>query len=336
MRYPIKSFSLSRQIKSAALSIGLITAMAATSIADPSDRSRFAAAAGTGHTVQATGRTAKNGRISVAAAPPRVGQVAGNGPAGTGWRNSRLQSRRSTGRDAGERTATGVFGSVAIPFSRIGTRSSWLRVHAAPSIAASIGCRKDEACARRAAQLAAAARSAEKASFIGKLRAVNDAVNSHIAYQADYISHNAVDYWSTPAETIARGAGDCEDFANMKLRMLNELGVPARSMSLVVVKDVRRNLFHAVLAITTNKGNFILDNVDNRILTDRDLPQYLPLYSFSEDRSWIHGFSRGAKNIARLDVSEFDRINPGEGFSEQPRTKQLMSGATTSALRSAL
>ncbi len=57
------------------------------------------------------------------------------------------------------------------------------------------------------------------------LAAVNDFWNRSITYKAE----QGKDVWQTPAETIALGTGDCEDYAIGKyftLRALGFLGIP--------------------------------------------------------------------------------------------------------------
>jgi predicted transglutaminase-like cysteine proteinase len=62
--------------------------------------------------------------------------------------------------------------------------------------------------------------------------AINDWVHANIVYSADPQITNPHgngqwDYWQTPAETLERGEGDCEDFANLALSlMLAEEEVP--------------------------------------------------------------------------------------------------------------
>ena len=89
-------------------------------------------------------------------------------------------------------------------------------------------------------------------------------------------------------------------------------GVPAQSMSLVVLQDSSRGVFHAVLSIATQSGTFILDNLSNDVLRDGALKSYIPLYSFSTDRAWIHGAKAGSEQIATASGG-FSAIAPGEG-----------------------
>ncbi|TCD11317.1 transglutaminase-like cysteine peptidase [Oricola cellulosilytica] len=188
---------------------------------------------------------------------------------------------------------SGFFGTVAIPFSGIASEASWLKVRNA-GISAS-PCKGDPVCEARNGLSKATLRLAENGAFYEKLTAVNRYVNDAIRYESDHSIRGVEDYWASPAETMTLGRGDCEDFAILKYAMLRELGVPGRSLSLVILRDTARNLYHAVLAVSTNKGNFILDNVRDAVLPDVRIRNYQPLYSFSDGRSWIHGVQSDQK-----------------------------------------
>jgi hypothetical protein len=95
--------------------------------------------------------------------------------------------------------------------------------------------------------------------------------------------------------------------------VLAKAGVPAKSMSLVVLRDERRNVYHAVLAIRTSHGSYILDNLHSAIRRDVELPDYMPLYSVSAGRGYIYG-RRGGKSLLSASASGFDAIAPGEGL----------------------
>ena len=104
----------------------------------------------------------------------------------------------------------------------------------------------------------------------------------------------------------------------MKMALLRSIGVPARSMSMVILKDRERDLYHAVLSVSTNKGHFILDNMSDSVVLDTQLAHYQPLFSFSENRSWIHGVRAAGKGteVAALGVSQ-GSIVPGAGVAGQ-------------------
>ncbi|PWK76752.1 transglutaminase-like cysteine peptidase [Aminobacter sp. AP02] len=201
----------------------------------------------------------------------------------------------------------GVFGSVAIPMRNFPVAGRWAKVYSQIS-----DCADADACGKNGAILSGLAVSSRDGKFLDKLVSVNRAVNTMIAYRKDEVVYGNLDYWAKPAEILSRGAGDCEDFAILKMAALIEAGVPAQSMSLVVLQDRSRGVFHAVLSVATQSGTFILDNLSNGVLRDGDLKSYIPLYSFSTDRAWIHGAKSGSEQIATASGG-FSAIAPGEG-----------------------
>ena len=186
----------------------------------------------------------------------------------------------------------GVFGSVLIPFRNISSRAKWERVLTTFEENNGSSCREAAGCSTDQTVFGAMVDDSKDLGFLDKLIRVNNMVNAMITYRTDSETRGVLDHWATPEETISSGYGDCEDYATLKLRLLLELGVPSNSMSIVVLKDLNRNLFHAVLAVSTSGGRFILDNVQAEVLEDIKLTQYQPLFSFSDDRSWIHGMPR--------------------------------------------
>ncbi len=91
------------------------------------------------------------------------------------------------------------------------------------------------------------------------LRSVNDQVNGVMRATPDTEIYGVADYWNDPA--LARGVrGDCEDFALEKRRALIEHGVPPASLSIAIVRT-RQGEEHAVLVVTTDAGDYVLDNL---------------------------------------------------------------------------
>ncbi|WP_443749070.1 transglutaminase-like cysteine peptidase [Asticcacaulis solisilvae] len=91
------------------------------------------------------------------------------------------------------------------------------------------------------------------------MRAVNDQVNGIMRPATDMQNYGIADYWNVPA--LVRGVrGDCEDFALEKRRLLIEHGVPAGALSIAIVRT-RLDEEHAVLVVTTDAGDYVLDNL---------------------------------------------------------------------------
>jgi predicted transglutaminase-like cysteine proteinase len=204
--------------------------------------------------------------------------------------------------------SAGVFGSVAIPIRNFPVSARWARVN-----------REIEECALAMScdsandLLERIAAAIEGKPLAEKLGIVNAMVNTSIRYRSDASVYRKRDYWAGPRETLSRGSGDCEDFAILKMTALRRAGLPASRVSLVVLRDNDRGVFHAVVAVSGNSGRFILDNNNSRVAMDAGLPWYQPLYSLSGARAWIHG-TRVAKGPALAQGNDLSLIAPGEGL----------------------
>lgn len=121
---------------------------------------------------------------------------------------------------------------------------------------------------------------------VAQLRAVNRFVNRWHA-KADLDNYERADYWASPL-TFLKHSGDCEDFAIMKYVSLRQLGFDAEQLRLVVVRDVLRDVAHAVLAVHVDQEVFILDNLFQAVLPQQMVSQYLPYYSVNEIARFSH------------------------------------------------
>lgn len=205
----------------------------------------------------------------------------------------------------------GVFRSVAIPMKNFPVSARWAPIYRAISSCAG------NACGQRNKAFTKIVETARRHGFLDKLDRVNRGVNALIAYKRDKTLYGRLDHWAKPAEILRQGAGDCEDFAILKMAALLDAGVPAQSMSLVVLQDSQKGVFHAVLSVATGSGTFILDNVRDNVVKDTSLSSYVPLYSFSTDRAWIHGSKSGGTQVAET-KGGFASVAPGEGVRAAP------------------
>ena len=89
---------------------------------------------------------------------------------------------------------------------------------------------------------------------------VNNEVNARISPRTDFEMWGTEELWSYPDIV-----GDCEDYALEKRRNLMKLGVPAGSLLMTVVRQPNGD-GHAVLTLRTNRGDFVLDNLEPRVL----------------------------------------------------------------------
>ena len=125
---------------------------------------------------------------------------------------------------------------------------------------------------------------------------VNLWVNQTIKPETDMDHWGVVERWSYPSD----GYGDCEDYVLLKRRMLMRAGWPREALLITVVRD-KNDEGHAVLTVKTNRGEFVLDNQTNRVLSwNRTGYQFIKRQSQSDPNKWV---SLGAPQLAPPAVS---------------------------------
>ena len=90
---------------------------------------------------------------------------------------------------------------------------------------------------------------------------VNNWVNETIKPLSDLEHWGVVERWSYPDD----GYGDCEDYVLLKRRMLIKAGWPREALLVTVVRD-KNDDAHAVLTVSTDKGDYVLDNQTDNVL----------------------------------------------------------------------
>lgn len=121
-------------------------------------------------------------------------------------------------------------------------------------------------CARHPGECAVNVREPARIALTPSVRAmldsVNHRVNARIRPITDMAHWGVVDRWDFPDD----GTGDCEDFQLLKRRMLVARGLPRRALRMtVVIDDLGEG--HAVLMVRTDRGDLILDNKTDAILS---------------------------------------------------------------------
>lgn len=109
---------------------------------------------------------------------------------------------------------------------------------------------------------------------------VNNEVNARISPRTDMEMWGTEELWSYPDVV-----GDCEDYALEKRRDLIRLGVPAGNLLMTVVRQPNGD-GHAVLTVRTSRGDFVLDNLEPRVLPWADT-EYTFLKRQSERNSGV-------------------------------------------------
>ncbi|MXO52361.1 hypothetical protein GRI42_13695 [Erythrobacter gaetbuli] len=118
------------------------------------------------------------------------------------------------------------------------------------------------------------------------------AVNRWVNWRVRYVDDKRGDEWSAAPTTLARGYGDCEDFALAKMALLQELGIPADDMFLVLLRD-RAQGEHAVLAVRLDGRFHVLDNRTDKVLPAERIEDYTPIMSYSGAFAWTYGKPAG-------------------------------------------
>ncbi|WP_056100995.1 transglutaminase-like cysteine peptidase [Mesorhizobium sp. Root157] len=209
----------------------------------------------------------------------------------------------------------GIFSSVAFPF-KPGMVARWTEIEAGADGLAVEDCADLAPCRVRLSLVKDTANAVQDLSLVRKIAAVNTAVNRLIDYRSDKDVYGVLDYWATPKEILTEGKGDCEDFAILKMAALRAAGIPAESMALVVLRDTGRDFYHAVLAVSTSNNTYVLDNLRDAVLTDKQLPQYQALYSLSAQKAWVHGYKRGSEFAMQKRPASLEAVQPGEGVQD--------------------
>jgi predicted transglutaminase-like cysteine proteinase len=119
-----------------------------------------------------------------------------------------------------------------------------------------------------------------------KIDAANAAINRH-PYVPSWVNWRESNHWETPFEFLRKG-GQCQDYAIAKYLLLRAAGVPAERLRLVVVRDTRLGLDHAVTVVYVDGEALVLDNLRRDVVPASSVHDYQPYYSINEEGWWLH------------------------------------------------
>jgi predicted transglutaminase-like cysteine proteinase len=118
-----------------------------------------------------------------------------------------------------------------------------------------------EFCKKKPAECAIRSRDIGPETMTGalwkELVDVNIAVNHAIRPMNDFDIYGKDEVWAYP-----KGVGDCEDYVLEKRRTLNSKGLSLSNLLITVVRKPDGE-GHAILTIRTDKGDFVLDNLND-------------------------------------------------------------------------
>jgi len=115
-----------------------------------------------------------------------------------------------------------------------------------------------------------------------ELTDVNQAVNTGIRPATDQEMYGRPEVWDFP-----KRSGDCEDYVLLKRKRLLAKGWPAAALLITVVRQTNGD-GHAVLTVTTDHGDLVLDNLDAQVkLWSETSYRYLKRQSEYDSGSWV-------------------------------------------------
>lgn len=106
---------------------------------------------------------------------------------------------------------------------------------------------------------------------------VNSYANTTVEPVTDLEQYQKEEYWTLPGKY-----GDCEDYVLLKRQLLIDKGWPVSSVLVTVVKQPNGE-GHAVLTVRTEKSDFVLDNLNSKIL-----PWHETAYLYLKRQSTVH------------------------------------------------
>jgi predicted transglutaminase-like cysteine proteinase len=119
-----------------------------------------------------------------------------------------------------------------------------------------------------------------------KLDAVNKLVNRY-PYTPSASNWLEPNHWETPFEFLAK-SGQCQDYAIAKFMLLRAAGVPNELLRVVVLRDRRLALDHAVTVAYVDGEALMLDNQIPDVVPVARIHHYQPYYSINETGWWLH------------------------------------------------
>ena len=121
------------------------------------------------------------------------------------------------------------------------------------------------------------------ASMWRKIVEVNTAINDRVRPVSDIELYGVDEFWTYPTN----GAGDCEEYVLAKQRELRNAGLSMSNLLITVLRQ-RNGEGHAVLTVRTSKGDFVLDNLSEKVVEWHDTDYtYLKIQSSRDSGKWV-------------------------------------------------
>lgn len=204
-----------------------------------------------------------------------------------------------------------VFGTVALKVRETSLDGRWRRVERA----------------RVGGKAAGYATSLRRIDEQSRIEAINRYVNRRVKFSDDSREYRRADLWATANETLARGRGDCEDYAIAKLQMLRKAGVPDANLYLVILKDLVRRSDHAVAVVRSGGQMLVLDNGTDDVLESEAIYDYRPVLTFAANGTWTHGYkvAQAPVEVAQAAIAGSVPVPADSGLDQRSRSASLLA-----------
>lgn len=140
-------------------------------------------------------------------------------------------------------------------------------------------------------------KSAKVRTWYGELSGADTAEEFALLAHVYRLAHQYVvyeeerdDIWYTAAETISRGHGDCDDYANLYITSATLLGYDLSRLWLVAGYFHGRHgkIGHAIAVVDgKNDEQWVLDNIYKRVVTEDKHKLFKPVYSINIERQAV-------------------------------------------------
>ncbi|EKF41675.1 transglutaminase [Nitratireductor indicus C115] len=116
-----------------------------------------------------------------------------------------------------------------------------------------------------------------------KLVSVNKSVNQAVKPMNDIDIYGEEEVWTYPST----GVGDCEDYVLEKRRALMRKGISLANLLITVVRKPDGE-GHAILTVRTDRGDFVLDNLNDTVkLWNQTGYRYLKRQASNHTGMWV-------------------------------------------------
>ena len=141
-----------------------------------------------------------------------------------------------------------------------------------------------------------------------RLGEINRGINLAIRPMSDLAQYGQIDVWSSPLDTFATGAGDCEDYAIAKFVALRLAGVSPDDLRIVVLRDTISGEGHAVAMARLDQHWLTLDNRRMAMVQDTDARNIRPLFVI--DQNDVMKYVDRAPAMVLNDAAQPSEISP--------------------------